>query len=48
MMHGRTKYRISHDTGFAATGTDKGCIILNIDADSGFKVLICRSNEQDG
>jgi hypothetical protein len=48
MIPGRMKYRITHDTGFEIKGADKGCIILNTDPDSGFKVLTGdRTNKSD-
>jgi hypothetical protein len=33
-------YRVNHDEGISTKKLDKGCVIFNIDADEGFKVLV--------
>ncbi|KAA6316853.1 hypothetical protein EZS27_032896 [termite gut metagenome] len=43
MVGGKEKYQINHDYGFEIKGIDKGCIILNVNFDIGYKVLIVDS-----
>jgi hypothetical protein len=40
MTGDKNKYFINHDYGFEIKGIDKGCIILNIDSEFGYKILI--------
>lgn len=43
MVGGKEKYNINHDYGFELKGIDKGCIILNVNPELGYKVLIVDS-----
>jgi hypothetical protein len=40
MNGGKNRYQINHDYGFEIKGIDKGCIILNVDSNNGYKILI--------
>ncbi len=40
MIGGKGKYKINHDYGFEIKGIDKGCVILNVNPETGYKVLI--------
>ncbi|GHS95457.1 hypothetical protein FACS1894207_4730 [Bacteroidia bacterium] len=39
----KKKYFINHDYGFEIKGIDKGCIILNVNSEAGYKILIVDS-----
>lgn len=36
----QTKFNINHDYGFEIKGIDKGCVIFNMNADLGYRILI--------
>lgn len=40
MLKGQENFSISHEYGFEIKGIDKGCLILNTDNTSGYKILI--------
>ncbi len=40
MNQGRTNFDIQHEYGFELKGIDKGCLILNTDADKGYRLFI--------
>ncbi|GAB7087507.1 nucleoid-associated protein [Marinifilum fragile] len=40
MLKGQKNFNISHEYGFEIKGIDKGCLILNTDKPSGYKILI--------